>query len=115
VHTKSPELRPNDWILRHGNAPAHKILCVKQFLAPKSINETEHKPCSPDLAPNDLRLFTKIKSALKGRRFHDIYVKKVTTVLRAVRQQVFNSGSIVGLSAQLLKGSTSKVTPLSKL
>jgi hypothetical protein len=27
---------------------------------------------SPDLAPNDFRLFSKIKSALKGRRFHDI-------------------------------------------
>jgi transposase len=29
-------------------------------------------PYSPDLAPNDVWLFPKIKSALKGRRFQDI-------------------------------------------
>jgi hypothetical protein len=29
-------------------------------------------PYSPDLAPNDFWLFTKIKSALEGRRFQDI-------------------------------------------
>jgi hypothetical protein len=32
---KRPELRPNDWILHHDNAPAHKTLSVKQFLAQK--------------------------------------------------------------------------------
>jgi hypothetical protein len=32
---KRPELWPNDWILRHDNAPAHKALSVKQFLAQK--------------------------------------------------------------------------------
>jgi len=26
VHRKRPELRPNDWILHHDNAPAHKVL-----------------------------------------------------------------------------------------
>jgi hypothetical protein len=27
-----PELLPNDWILHHDNAPAHRVLSVKQFL-----------------------------------------------------------------------------------
>jgi hypothetical protein len=27
VHRKRPELWPNDWILHHDNAPAHKALC----------------------------------------------------------------------------------------
>jgi hypothetical protein len=32
----------------------------------------EHPPYSPDLAPNDFWLFSKIKSALKGQRSQDI-------------------------------------------
>jgi hypothetical protein len=32
----------------------------------------EYPPCSPDLTPNDFWLFTKMKSALKGRRFQGI-------------------------------------------
>jgi hypothetical protein len=31
----------------------------------------EHPAYSPDLAPNDLWLFPKINSALKGQRFQD--------------------------------------------
>jgi transposase len=53
---KRPKLWPNDWILHHNNAPAHKELSVKQFLDRKSIIEMEHPPCSPDLAPNDFWL-----------------------------------------------------------
>jgi transposase len=66
-----PELRPNNWIFRHKNDSRHKTLSVKQFLAQKSINEMEQPPFSPDLAPNDLWLFPKIKSALKGRIFQN--------------------------------------------
>jgi hypothetical protein len=39
VHRKRPELWPSDWILHHDNAPAHKALSVKQFLAQKSTTE----------------------------------------------------------------------------
>jgi histone-lysine N-methyltransferase SETMAR len=66
-----PELWPVDWILHHGNAPAHKTLSVKQFLAQKSNTEVQHPSCSPDLAPNDFWLFPKIKFAVKGRRIQD--------------------------------------------
>jgi hypothetical protein len=38
---------------QHDNAPAHKVLSVKQFLTQKSITEVEHPPYSPDLAQND--------------------------------------------------------------
>jgi hypothetical protein len=90
VHSKRPELWPSDWILHHDNALAHKALSVKQFLAQKSIAEDEQLLCFPDLAPNDLWLFPKIKSALKGRIFQDIedVQKKVTTTLQAIPQQV---------------------------
>jgi hypothetical protein len=47
------------WILHHVNAPAHKMLSLKQFLAQKSITEMEHPPCSPDLALYDFLLFKK--------------------------------------------------------
>jgi hypothetical protein len=34
--------------------------------------EMEHPSYSPSLAPNDLWLFPKLKSALKGRNFQEI-------------------------------------------
>jgi hypothetical protein len=34
-----PELWPNELILHHDNAPANKVLSVKQFLAQKSNSE----------------------------------------------------------------------------
>jgi len=39
VCRRSLELWPSDWILHHGNALAHKVLSVKQFLAQKLITE----------------------------------------------------------------------------
>jgi hypothetical protein len=35
VLRKRPELWPNDWILHHDIAPAHKALSVKQFSGQK--------------------------------------------------------------------------------
>jgi len=66
MSSKWPELWSIDWILHHDNAPSHKALSVKEFMAQKSITELEHPPYFPDLAPNDFWLFPKIKSALKG-------------------------------------------------
>jgi hypothetical protein len=59
VSKKMPELWFNDWIPHHDNAPAHKALSVKQFLAQESITGMEHPPSSPDLAPNNFWLFAK--------------------------------------------------------
>jgi hypothetical protein len=39
---------------------------------PKNITGMEYPCYFPKLAPNDLWLFPKLKSALKGRRFQDI-------------------------------------------
>jgi len=49
VHRKRLEVRPTDWILHRDNAPAHKVLSVKQFLTHKSITEMEHPPYCHDL------------------------------------------------------------------
>jgi hypothetical protein len=37
MRRKRPELWPNDWIRHHDNAPAHKALSVKWFLAQKNL------------------------------------------------------------------------------
>jgi hypothetical protein len=50
----------------------------------------KHPTNSPDLAPNNFRLFPKLKSALKGRRFQDIVdIKEVMMALKALSQQEF--------------------------
>jgi hypothetical protein len=51
--------------------PANRALSVNQFLAQKSVTDMENAPCFPYSTPNDLSV-SKIKSALKGRRFQDI-------------------------------------------
>jgi hypothetical protein len=49
-----------------------KALSVREFLASKQITVLAHTPSSPDLAPNDIFLFPKIKEILKGRHFDDM-------------------------------------------
>jgi hypothetical protein len=84
---KRPELLPNNWILHHDNAPAHKAISFKQFLAQKPITEIERHSFFffPDLAPNDLQLFP---SAVKGQIFQDSedIQKYVATALKSVPQ-----------------------------
>jgi histone-lysine N-methyltransferase SETMAR len=51
----------------------------------------DHPPHSPDLSPNELWLFPKIKSTIQGRRFQDTedIQKNVTTTLEAIPQHEF--------------------------
>ena len=51
----------NSRILHHDNAPARTALSVREFLATKQITVLEHPAYSPDLAPSDFFLFSKIK------------------------------------------------------
>jgi len=62
----------------------------EEFLATKQITVLEHPAYSPDLAPNDLFLFPKIKKILKGRHFDDIR-SNTTAVLKAVPQNQFQN------------------------
>jgi hypothetical protein len=59
-------------MLHHDNAPAHIALSVRKFLASKQITVLAHPPYSPDLAPNDVFLFQKVKEIFKGSHFDDI-------------------------------------------
>jgi len=68
-----PEYKdPSSWSLLHDNAPAHKALVVKAFLAQKGVTVLDHPPYSPDLAPCDFWLFPKLKMKMKGQFFDDI-------------------------------------------
>jgi hypothetical protein len=53
VCRKRPELQSNNWLPNHNNAPAHKVLSVKQFLDQNLISEMEHPTCSSDFALNN--------------------------------------------------------------
>ncbi|XP_054707333.1 mediator of RNA polymerase II transcription subunit 13-like [Uloborus diversus] len=70
IHRVRPEYQnQGTWSFLHDNAPAHKILMVRNFLAQKSIVVLDHPPYSPDLAPADFWLFPKLKLAMKGKHF----------------------------------------------
>jgi len=58
VRRKRPEKwRTNNWFLLYDNAPAHRPVLFKDFLAKKNMTKLEHPPCTPDLAPGDFYLF----------------------------------------------------------
>ncbi|GBO41267.1 hypothetical protein AVEN_216919-1, partial [Araneus ventricosus] len=72
IRRKLPEKwATNDWFLLHDNAPPHRALIVKKYLARHSATTLEHPPYSPDLAPTDFYLFPRLIMKLKGRRFVD--------------------------------------------
>ena len=84
VRSKRPEKwRTNCWFLLHDNAPAHRLVSVKDFLAKNNVTTLEHPPYSTDLAPTDFSCSVD-KSALKGPRFCDAtdVTKNVTEELK---------------------------------
>jgi len=94
VRRKQPELfADNSWILHHNNAPTHMALSVMEFLETKQITVPERPAYSPDLAPSDFFLFTKIKEILKGRHFDDIddIRSSTTAALKAIPQNQFQN------------------------
>jgi len=72
VRMQRPEkCRPNSWFLLHDNAPVHRTVVVKNFLAKNNVTTLEHPPYFPDLAPAHFHLLSSLKSALKRRRSCD--------------------------------------------
>jgi hypothetical protein len=53
-------------------APAHASLLIRSSLAKHQIWVVPHPPCSPDLAPADFFLFSKLTTTLKKSRFQTI-------------------------------------------
>jgi len=58
-------------LLLHDNAPVHTAAVAKATVKECGFEELEHPPYSPDLAPRDYYLFSKLKKDLQCRKFDD--------------------------------------------
>jgi histone-lysine N-methyltransferase SETMAR len=66
IRRKRPDLwRTKKWILHDDNAPCHRVLLVREFLANHNILSLPHPPCSPDLAPADFFLYRRWRCSWK--------------------------------------------------
>jgi histone-lysine N-methyltransferase SETMAR len=84
VRRKYPEKwRNRTWFLLHDNAPGHRSVLVKDFLAKNSVTTLKSPPYYPDLSPTDFYLFPPLKSLLKRRRFCD-----ATDVIKNAKKQL---------------------------
>jgi len=91
VRKKRPEKRrTNSWFLLHNNAPTHRSVLIKYFLAKSNGTTLEHPTYSPDLPPINFYLYFRLKSALKGRRYCDANViKNAAEELKRLSQKGF--------------------------
>ena len=75
-----------NWILHHGNAPAHRAVTTNGFLVKHNILSLPRPLYSPDLALCDFFLFLQLKKTMKGRRFDCVgeIEANMTRQLRAI-------------------------------
>ena len=71
IRKKRPELL-NDVIFHHDNAPPHRKREVIDILEKWGWEILPHPAYSPDLAPCDFYLFSKLKEGLRGIRFDTV-------------------------------------------
>ena len=74
-----------DWLLHHGNAPAHSSDLGQQFLANHKIVQLRQPPYSPDITPCDFWMFSKLKMALKGKRFNQMGTTSKDAMVRMTK------------------------------
>ena len=75
----------------HDNVPAHASLLIYEFLMKHETTVVPQQPCSPDLAPADFFLFSKLKSSLKGHQFRMVEEIEENSIwdLHAILQNTF--------------------------
>ncbi|UYV80230.1 hypothetical protein LAZ67_18002094 [Cordylochernes scorpioides] len=91
---KRPEKWTNgDWILHHDNARPHTAHLVTSFLAKNGTEILPQPPYSPDIAPNDLFLFPKLKAVLKGRHFdtREDIIEKSLLALKSIPKEAYKN------------------------
>jgi len=70
------------WRLLQDNAPSHRSKLVTDFLTNNDVLTINHSPYSPDLAPCDFYLFSKLHLPMKGQRYADIEsIQKASTAI----------------------------------
>ena len=62
----------NSWFLHHDNVPSHTALVLRDHLSKNSTHIVPQPPYSPNLAPCDFWLFSKLKKPLRGHNFDTI-------------------------------------------
>ena len=99
-----------NWLLLHDNAPSHRSLLVKQYLAKHGVTTLEHPPYSPDLAPCDFYLFPRIKNAISRApmKLKVLRYPRLPVYRKPATRSVSRSYTGVGRSASLPKDSTLK-------
>jgi len=71
IKEKRQEMFSHGVSLLHDNTPVHTTAVAKAAEKECGFKEIEHPPYSPDLAPSDYYLFSKLKKDLRGRKFDD--------------------------------------------
>ncbi|CAH1976129.1 unnamed protein product [Acanthoscelides obtectus] len=70
VITELRKINPERRIILHqDNTISHTAQKTRQYLTEENVELLDHPPYSPDLSPNDLFTFSKIKNRLRGQRF----------------------------------------------
>ena len=69
VSEKRPKTKHRGLLLHQDNAPAHKAHLTQDFLTQQRLQQLQHPPYSPDLAPCDFFVFPRVKKTLRGIRF----------------------------------------------
>ena len=88
VAERRPQTRHRGLLLHHDNAAAHRAAATQDFLNGERIQQLDHPPYSPDLAPCDFFVFLFVKSKLCGMRFNtpDLAVKAFLEHIEAIPQ-----------------------------
>ncbi|KAJ4427362.1 hypothetical protein ANN_24982 [Periplaneta americana] len=80
-------------VLLHDNARLHIAASTRELLDQFGWEIFDHPPYSPDLAPSDFHLFTKLKDFLGGTCFgSDEELKTVNTWLNELAAEEYNTG-----------------------
>ena len=70
-------------LLHHDNAPAQTSLVVREFLTKNIMTTVPHSSNSPDLAPCDFYMFSKMKLRLKGQSF--VSVEEIQAIITGTK------------------------------
>ena len=88
-------LKLTESVLFHqDNAPVHKSVIAMAAIHDCGFKLNEHPPYSPDLAPSDLDLFLKLKTAISGTHFQsdDDVIHAVDDFLNGQEKDFFKRG-----------------------
>lgn len=70
IKTKRPHLAKKKILFHQDNAPSHTAVLTKEKFKQLGWELLRHPPYSPDLAPSDYYLFSKLKLWLQGKKFY---------------------------------------------